>query len=98
MDFGRGKEHYNLIGTPADPIPDSEPAFLLRGQDHLAARVALIYAVLAEAEGWHEVARSARAQAAKMDEWLPKKRPDMGRDNSPRSQPVDWSQVEEGTL
>lgn len=91
MDFGRGKEHYRLIGTAEDPIPDGEPGFLLRGQDHLAARAVEIYAVLAEAEGLYEVARNARAQSAKMADWLPKKRPDMGRDQSSRSDPVDWT-------
>jgi hypothetical protein len=76
MDFGRPDYNHDIT-VDVSIAPEQEPGFLLRGQDHIAARVVHIYAVLAEAEGRWEIARHARAQAAKMEHWLPKKMPDL---------------------
>ncbi len=76
MDFGR-PDYNRDVEVQTSMAPQDEPAFLLRGRDALSARVVEIYAVLAEAEGKWEIARHARAQAAKMDHWQPKKMPDL---------------------
>lgn len=59
-------------------IPRDEPVFLIRGQDICAAEAVQAWVQIAKAKGVNEATlRSAKAIAAKMEEWKPKKKPDL---------------------
>src|SRR4030042_3549997 len=59
-------------------IPATEPVFLLRAQDRLAALTGRLYALLADIAGADpELVLNAQAQAAAMEAWNPKKLPDL---------------------
>ena len=58
-------------------LPSSEPVFLLRGQDEMAAATALYWAALAESRGVNDkMVQSARDHAVAMTKWPVKKKPD----------------------
>ena len=59
-------------------IPRDEPVFLIRGQDICAAEAVQAWVQIAKAKGVNEATlRSAKAVAVKMEEWKPKKKPDL---------------------
>lgn len=72
------RDDYQRIQDPAGKIPDDEPVFLLRGQDHAAAHAVRYYADILEA--WNadpEIIRKAREHADRMEAWPTKKIPDL---------------------
>ncbi len=61
---------YARIQDPDGLIPQSEPVFLLRGQDVFAPDSVRLWADQAETAGASpEIVASARAQADRMDRW-----------------------------
>src|SRR4030042_6391464 len=59
-------------------IPATEPVFLLRAQDRLAALTVRLYALLADIAGADpELVLNAQAQAAAREAWDPQKFPDL---------------------
>ncbi len=73
------RKDYNRIQDPAGLIPADEPVFLLRAQDLAAANTVRFWArrVEAHAGGDPAIARAAREQADRMDDWPVKKLPDL---------------------
>ena len=57
-------------------IPKDEPVFLLRAQDKFAHLAVMFWAELVNAAGDSELAKKARLQARKMEDWAFKKVPD----------------------
>jgi hypothetical protein len=83
---------YQHIQDNTGKIPDNEPVFLIRAQDTLAAQALHLYADLAEENGASDTfVLSVREHAAKMEEWQPKKLPDLPSD-SPSTVAVDGAQ------
>jgi hypothetical protein len=62
---------YDRIQDPANLIPEDEPVFLLRAQDHVAAEAVRFWASLQP--GGSELAKLARRHAEAMDAWPKKK-------------------------
>jgi hypothetical protein len=76
--FGRGKEHYRLIGTEDDPIPELEPCLLIRAQDEDAVLMALFYALIKRhLRRDPRVAESVEELAEEMAVWPTRKRADL---------------------
>lgn len=69
------RNDYNRIQDPANLI--TEPVFLLRAQDSLAAKTVAYWADLNDQNGGDpELSERARAHALKMQEWPTHKLPD----------------------
>lgn len=67
---------YGNVTTERKAIPASEPVFLLRGQDRLAAQAVRYYAKLRERAGDSKGAKECRKAAQMMSDWPVKKLPD----------------------
>jgi hypothetical protein len=69
------RQDYDRIQDPAGKIPETEPVFLIRGQDVIGAAAVRAWADMAEAAGAQpEAVKIARDHADLMDAW-PKKKP-----------------------
>lgn len=81
MGYGRPDWHGHAIDEIVD---ESEPVFVIRAQDVVSGDAVRAYADLAEKAGasWQIVAL-ARRHARRMDDWRPKKTPDL--------QPGSWT-------
>jgi hypothetical protein len=72
------RDDYARIQDPENKIPTEEPVFLMRGQDAIAAQVVRYYADLAATVGCDpELVKGTRAHADLMEQWQPKKLPDL---------------------
>lgn len=72
---------YMRIQDPANKIPQDEPVFLLRGQDHTAASVVRYWA-FTNMEASPDLAKLALAHADRMDAWTTKKTADIAETSS----------------
>ena len=69
------RDDYNRIQDPAGLIPEDEPVFLLRAQDHIAAKVVRYWAGLNASKGGDRNLSDLALQLAdRMDKW-PEKKP-----------------------
>lgn len=75
------RNDYNRIQDPSGKIPEDEPVFLIRGQDHCGPATLEAWANLAEMAGARsDIVDAAKSQAERMRKWqetVGSKTPDM---------------------
>lgn len=78
-----GRPDYDVNFPPLATAGPGEPTFVIRAQDAASGPALRAYAAIAEELGADpELVASARAHAQRMDEWRPKKLPDLPKTKS----------------